>query len=139
MNYAEEQILDIAMKCNETVKLWYIAYGNEWKDWDELSDKEKNNIIGGVKYLLENQGLPKSVLHDNWVESKIKDGWKVGLLRDTDNKIHEYLVPYEQLPSFPKMKIGLFYDVVKAQIEIIEQQKMHTELSEQNGSISNKS
>jgi hypothetical protein len=36
--------------------------------------------------------------HEEWCEEKIGAGWTYGEVRDDDNRIHNYLVPWEDLP-----------------------------------------
>ena len=35
--------------------------------------------------------------HQVWMEGKIRDGWKLGLVTNKDKKVHSCLVPYEEL------------------------------------------
>lgn len=39
------------------------------------------------------------ILHDKWMEEKIKQGWKPGPKKDPVNKTHPNLVPYDELPE----------------------------------------
>ena len=45
--------------------------------------------------------LAKNV-HDVWAESRIKQGWTYGPMRDDEHKKHPSLVPYEELPEQEK-------------------------------------
>lgn len=40
--------------------------------------------------------------HKVWMEGKLRDGWKYGLATDKDNKVHNCLVPYDQLNEADK-------------------------------------
>jgi hypothetical protein len=40
--------------------------------------------------------------HKVWVEGKLRDGWKYGPVTDKDGKIHNCLVPYDQLSEADK-------------------------------------
>jgi hypothetical protein len=40
--------------------------------------------------------------HQVWMEGKIRDGWKYGNMIDKDNKIHNCLVPYNELSETDK-------------------------------------
>lgn len=42
--------------------------------------------------------LAKNV-HEVWSETRIKDGWTLGDVRDDDAKTHPCLIPYEELPE----------------------------------------
>ena len=41
-------------------------------------------------------------VHEVWAETRIKQGWKYGELRNDDLKAHPCLVPYEELPEEEK-------------------------------------
>jgi len=40
--------------------------------------------------------------HKVWMEGKLRDGWKYGSVTDKAKKIHNCLVPYEQLTEADK-------------------------------------
>lgn len=40
--------------------------------------------------------------HKVWMEGKLRDGWKLGPAIDKANKIHNCLVPYDQLTESDK-------------------------------------
>jgi hypothetical protein len=40
--------------------------------------------------------------HIIWMEGKLREGWKYGPLTDKENKIHNCLVPYDQLSELDK-------------------------------------
>lgn len=40
--------------------------------------------------------------HDVWAQSRIREGWTYGEMRDDEKKCHPCLVPYEQLPESEK-------------------------------------
>lgn len=41
-------------------------------------------------------------VHEVWAETRIKQGWKYGELRNDELKTHPCLVPYEDLPEEEK-------------------------------------
>jgi len=40
--------------------------------------------------------------HKVWMEGKLRDGWKLGSSIDKANKIHNCLIPYDQLTESDK-------------------------------------
>ena len=54
--------------------------------------------------------------HDGWVESRQRNGWEKGEPRNTDRRIHNRLVPYDQLPESEKQKDR---EAVKHYMEIV--------------------
>ena len=49
--------------------------------------------------LIDNETLEHlaEAAHKVWMEGKIRDGWKLGPQTDKDAKVHNCLVPYDQL------------------------------------------
>lgn len=43
-----------------------------------------------------------TAVHKHWMAGKLRDGWKQGAVIDKANKIHNCLVPYEQLSEGDK-------------------------------------
>ncbi len=64
--------------------------------------------------------------HTVWMEGKLRDGWKYGLVIDKENKIYSCIVPYDQLSeadkesdrdmirSIPKILSAAEYKIIKA-------------------------
>ncbi len=40
--------------------------------------------------------------HKVWMEGKLRDGWKYGPVTDKQNKIHNCLIPYNQMDEAEK-------------------------------------
>lgn len=41
-------------------------------------------------------------VHEVWAETRIRQGWRYGRLRDDEKKTHPCLVPYSELPEEEK-------------------------------------
>lgn len=67
--------------------------------------------------LEENIELLAKAEHDGWMEQKFKRGWKLGSPRDDTRKIHNALIPYNDLPENDKKKdrnsVRSYPDIVK--------------------------
>ena len=54
------------------------------------------------KELLDLTEIISKNVHENWSESRLKEGWKYGEVRDDKLKTTPCLVPYEELPEIEK-------------------------------------
>lgn len=54
------------------------------------------------KELIELTEVIAKNVHENWSESRIKEGWKYGEARSDEFKTTPCLVPYEELPEIEK-------------------------------------
>lgn len=77
--------------------------------WDELPEETRETTRRGVILGLHNPSPEAS--HERWSKEKIDAGWVYGPITDKANKIHNCLVPYEQLPEFQQMKDRVFVEL----------------------------
>lgn len=70
--------------------------------------------ISGVTWRLANRDAPASAQHEEWMRSKIADGWKFGPTKDATLKTHPALIPYDQLAEGVKAKDAVFTAIVLA-------------------------
>lgn len=71
-----------------TDKLRYLGYTASEENEEGIEVKELD--AAQIEYLAK-------IEHDSWVEERLKNGWTYGEIKDTDNKISPYLIPYEEL------------------------------------------
>jgi hypothetical protein len=108
MNITTEQI---ARMCHETNRAWCETTGDfSQKPWDNAEEWQRQSAIEGVGVALN--GATPEQQHDAWCDSKLRDGWVYGDVKDADAKTHPCLVPYADLPAEQKIKDGLFVAVV---------------------------
>lgn len=88
------------------------------EDFDNISDERKMQLYNNIDEIIKNPNITAKDEHDIWMKLKLKDGWIYGEKTDRENKIHNCLVPYEQLNIFQKLKdklaietIKMFYDI----------------------------
>jgi len=60
--------------------------------------------INGWKFFYENPDAIPEDNHKNWMEHKLKLGWKWGPVKDVEKKEHPDLVPYNELPEVERRK-----------------------------------
>lgn len=108
---------DIARVCHEANRALQITLdeepSNPWLDTDE---DMRQSVIIGVQHALE--GATAEQLHESWCETKLKQGWSYGGVKDAEAKTHPCLVPYGELPAEQRIKDDLFKAVVRALGEV---------------------
>jgi hypothetical protein len=82
--------------------------------WEEAPDWQKQSVMNGVRYHLENPDSKPSDSHNNWMSEKKADGWVYGEVKDPEKKEHPCLVEYEELPKDQQAKDSLFIAVVRS-------------------------
>ena len=105
----------IAQACHEANKVWCEANGDfSQKHFEEAEGWQQDSAIDGVKFRLANPDAKEDAQHNAWMESKIKDGWVYGEVKDSEKKTHPCLVPFEELPLYQQKKDKLFSAIVDA-------------------------
>lgn len=106
-------VIKIAKLCHELNRVWCL-YNADYsqKSWDEAEQWQRESAIKGVVWRLANPDAPISAQHDAWMADKIAEGWVYGPRKDSVNKTHPCLVPYDQLPLHQKFKDTLFVTTV---------------------------
>ena len=110
------EVVDIIAKTAHTVNHRYCqAIGDASTPWGETPDNIKESIRTGVRLHLEHPETTAKQSHESWLAFKEKEGgWKYGPVKDIPNKIHNCLVPYDELPERQRAKDGLFKGVVES-------------------------
>lgn len=112
-------LLTIAIMCHNMNRAVCIAFGdNSQPDWDDLTDDLKDSTMDGVRFVLENPEATPADQHQNWMDTRIADGWQYGEEKDVENKIHPCLVPYEELPEAQKAKDHIFRATVENMMKL---------------------
>jgi hypothetical protein len=105
----------IAVACHEANKVWCEANNDfSQKHWYACEGWQQDSAIEGVKFRLANPDAKEDAQHNAWMESKIKDGWVYGEVKDAEKKTHPCLVPFDKLPGFQQKKDRLFCAIVDA-------------------------
>lgn len=114
MFYAKDNTPEkIAKICHSVNTAYCKTIGEpELPNWENLSEEFKQSSISGVIFKLQNPNSTLENQHEEWMKTKIADGWIYGTEKDMDKKTHPCLVPYDQLPQKQKIKDYLFQAIV---------------------------
>jgi len=82
--------------------------------WDAAPEWQRASAIAGVKSVLADPGKTPEQSHFEWMEFKLKAGWKHGPTKRPEALEHPCLVSWEQLPEEQKVKDRLFLAIVRA-------------------------
>lgn len=110
-----EKIEFIARIAHEVNRAYCKTIGDDSQvAWEEAPDWQKNSVKNGVEYHLNNPDSKASHSHENWMDVKIKEGWKWGHRKDPEKKEHPCMQAFEMLPKEQQTKDHLFLAVVRA-------------------------
>lgn len=122
-----EQLEKLAREIHEDYRKKQIERNGESADveeWEKLDDSLKYSnvrqamgIAGKMDFIgccLSEDGYPGEEVdqfdeetietlaareHDEWVDERMKNGWRYGVKKDVEKKISPYMIPYMQLPE----------------------------------------
>jgi len=115
----------IAKTCQEVNRAYCQSIGDDSQPiWDEAPNWQKESLINGVRYYIDNPGSTPEDSHKNWLATKKKDGWVYGEVKNHDIKEHPCMVPYAELPKDQQTKDSLFIAVVESFMREYEKKSM---------------
>lgn len=114
------KVEEVAAICHEANRVLCQLQGdNSQPAWNDVPDWQRNSIISGVKYHINNPLSTPESSHENWLKEKIADGWTYGEVKDIHNKVHPNIRPYEELSAEQQAKDHLFRGIVNSLISFI--------------------
>lgn len=79
--------------------------------WKDAPEWQRKSAVEGVRVALG--GATPEQQHEAWCETKRRDGWTFGLVKDPAAKTHPCLVSYQALPPEQRAKDSLYLAVVR--------------------------
>jgi hypothetical protein len=115
---------DIARLAFEIIqKIRMLNNEKDIEDYNSLDIERKLQIIKNVIHVMTYPDITPEEEHKKWMNLKLKDGWKYGVITDRKNKIHNCLVPFEQLNFLQILKDCIFIDIVKSYVKYCTREK----------------
>lgn len=105
----------IAQICHSANRSWCELNGDmSQPEWSELPQGLKNSLISGVAFVRANPDAGEAAQHEEWMRTRLADGWTYGPIKDPETKTHPCLVPFNELPETMQFKDRLFRTIVLA-------------------------
>lgn len=106
---------EIARVVHESVRAWAAAHGEApMPAWNNAPAWMKASTRESVAHILAHPDEGPGAQHVQWMNAKLRDGWRLGPVKDAAAKTHPLLIPYDELPDFQQRKDALVIAVVKA-------------------------
>lgn len=112
MTFKEVSVLAIAVN-NALVVYDLNTTGHQRKQWVELTNEERMEVIEWVQMYSANVIRDPKKAHQEWMRARISAGWKYGLEDDADNKISSLLISWEELPQVAQGKQLLVMSILE--------------------------
>lgn len=110
-----KKIRQIAAVCHEANRAYCASLGDQsQQSWEYAPEWQKDSAVSGVIHAVMNPDAGPEASHKSWCDQKLREGWKVGPVKDPELKEHPCLVDYDQLPVEQRAKDRLFIAIVKA-------------------------
>jgi hypothetical protein len=109
----EEALIGAARAAHEANRAWCITTGDTSQaSWDDADDWQRSSAIEGVRGVLNGNTPQQS--HESWLAHKEQDGWVYGETKNSAEKTHPCMVPYEELSEDQRVKDDIFVATVTA-------------------------
>lgn len=105
-------ISDIAKIVHEANRQYSLSIGETELEWAKASEDIKEWYLSSVETIIGNPNITAEEIHNSWCKEKYKQAWVYGVVLDTINKLHPYLIEYDKLPDSIKMKDKLMITIV---------------------------
>jgi hypothetical protein len=110
----------IARVCHEANRAVCVCNGDiSQPGWEDAPEWQKESARKGVVFHIHNPLADGKRSHDEWMEVKLRAGWRYGAIKNVETKEHPCLLPYHALPDNEKVKDDIFRNVVRAYVEAV--------------------
>jgi RyR domain len=103
---------DAARIAHDAIRRLYLTYGDRYPAWDDLGGETRVAFILQVRHRLEHPNEPIELMHQSWIETRVKDGWKVAAEFSEAALTDPLLVPWKRLSDRAQARYQLLASVV---------------------------
>ena len=114
---SHEDIARVAYDANMRLNL---LTGVESPAWDDFTPEDRDLFIDGVRMQIEQPNRTIEQIHEDWVDDRIRNGWRYGTVRDHTRKTHPSIVPFAELSLVEKVKDTLFASIVTSLLPLLD-------------------
>jgi len=86
--------------------------------WEDAPKWQIASALAGVELHIRDPNAGVEDSHVSWMNQKLADGWKYGVLKDEDRKTHPCIVPYNKLSVEQQTKDYIFRQVVHSMVAL---------------------
>ena len=120
-------VFEIAKIAHEVNRAYCQALGDTSQiSWDEAPEWQKRSALLGIEFCLKNKDAGPDACHKSWMKQKLDEGWIYGIPKNTENKVHPYLIPFEELSKVQQAKDFIFKAVVEQVSNLMEAEEVLT-------------
>lgn len=113
--------IDAAKIIHQANKAYCESIGDfSQKDWKEAHEHQKESVIKGVHFHLDNPNASPEDSHNSWLKEKSEKGWQYGEVKDEVAKTHPAFLPYNMLPEEQKVKDFIFLGIMSGLTPFID-------------------
>ena len=114
----DDDIETMAQICHEANRALCTASGDlSQPSWADAPDWQKESARAGVHFHIENPYAQPEASHDQWLERKLREGWKYGPVKNVNAKEHPCCLPFHALSETDKLKDSVFSSIVKGYVD----------------------
>ncbi len=120
-----DELIERAAKLTHEVNKAYCEFlgDNSQPKWEDAPEWQKESAKDGITTSLLNEYYNGADMHQNWMDEKIRTGWKYGPVKDPTKKEHPCMVPYYELPIEQQAKDSLFLEVCHVVLRLLRGDK----------------
>lgn len=115
---------DIAAICHEANRTYCASLEDHSQlPWAEAPGWQTASAIDGVRFHLDHPFAGPADSHENWLKTKIAEGWTYAPVKDPEAREHPCCMPFLDLPLEQQAKDRLFMAIVHALAPICDENK----------------
>jgi len=103
----------IGYVAHRAIEAYNISIGHPPMYYD---DEQQKSMREGILFLSRNPNATPEDQHDKWVAYRRNHGWKSSDHKDSELRLHNMLVAWDDLPDKYKIPTILFQNIVKAML-----------------------
>jgi hypothetical protein len=114
-DYQGEELIQLAAQAaHEVNRAYCLSLGDHsQRSWLEAEQWQRDSAIEGARACYADPARSPGASHVGWLETKQREGWVWGPVKDAAAKVHPCMVPFAELPEHQKAKDTLFVTTVR--------------------------